>query len=436
MDLNNDLEKDELTADGEQGESHDNDDNDDNYEKKDSDNKRSDYEPIIGAYTKDDIFSQLIKEARERSDEKAKAQAKKAADEDEEVFIAGDGLDDDDFEDIPAEEKKTAPDISVSVNEQAKNRAAKRGLADKIKNAEVLKPEVIKDMFFGSKEQETDHRFVPNDADDFEEEEDYEDPVIFDQNRKKRIAADPNQDKMIFSIEYMLTPDQALDGYMLFYNEFIKKSNIKLTLIMGLLALIFLFAVIVSPKGYLSYMLLLMTLSVIALKWLNSASAKKEALQSADDVKNDSYRLDFYNSRILLKASELTGDKIYNYPPVMIRFEDIDLKVLDYEEFYVLIFKKNYVYTVPKSAMNKEQNSVFRKLLENILGDDYYEYYSREREAAERADRRKKKNTAKSDNEDESGGDSDNEKSSDKKEDGSENKLKSEKGSVDKKSNK
>ena len=349
------------------------------------------YEPIIGKYTKDDIFSKLIEEARARSDEKARAQAEKEAREDEEIFIAGDGLDDDDFEDIPDDEKEPeqpVPDISVSVNEAAKK---KHGIADRIKNSEVLKPEVIKDMFFGSKEQESDHRFAPEGSSDYEEEEDPEDPVVFDRNRKKRIAADPNQDKMIFSVEYMLTPDQALDGYMLFYNEFIKKSNIKLTFAMGILALIFLFAVIVSPKGYLSYMLLLMTLSVIAMKWLGSESAKKEALRSADDVKNDSYVLDFYNSRILLKASELTGDTIYNYPPVMIRFEDIDLKVLDYEELYVLIFKKNYVYTVPKSAMNKEQNNVFRKLLESILGDDYYEFYSREREAAERAERRSKK---------------------------------------------
>ena len=397
MDLNNDLEKDDI-ADGGEGAVP---------ESVSGGEPDSSYEPIIGSYTKDDIFTKLIEEARAKSDEKAREQAEKAADEDEDIFIAGDGLDDDDFEDIPEEEepgKKSAPDISVSVNETAKPKKA--GIADRIKNAEVLKPEVIKDMFFGSREPENDHKFAPEEAEVYDEEEDIEDPVVFDRNRKKRLAADPNQDKMIFSVEYMLTPDQALDGYMLFYNEFIKKSNIKLTFIMGILSLIFLFSVIISPKGYLNYMLLLMSLSVIALKWLNSESAKKEALMSADDVKNDSYKLDFYNSRILLKASELTGDKIYNYPPVMIRFEDIDLKVLDYEELYILIFKKNYVYTVPKNAMNDEQNRVFRKLLENILGDDYYEFYSREREAADRAERKKKKHSKDTDSEESGSNDS------------------------------
>lgn len=416
MDLEKDLEKDELSSEEEPEEA-----------EKDS-GQEDDYEPIIGAYTKDDIFTRLIEEARARSDEKAREQAEKQSDEDDEIFIAGDGLDDDDFEDIPKKEepeKESAPDISVSVNESAKPK--KDGLAKRIRNAEVLKPEVIKDMFFGSRDAESDHRFAPEDAEQYEEE-DIEDPVVFDRNRKKRIAADPNQDKMIFSVEYMLTPDQALDGYMLFYNEFIRKSNIKLTFIMGILAAVFLFSVIISPKGYLNYMLLLMTLSVIALKWINSEGAKKEALSSADDVINDSYRLDFYNSRILLKASELTGDKIYNYPPVMIRFEDIDLKVLDYEELYVLIFKKNYVYTVPKSAMNDEQNRVFRRLLESILGDDYYEFYSREREAAERAVRRKKEKAEKAGKEEESEKPAENEdKDSGKKSDDSNKKKEKDK---------
>ena len=112
----------------------------------------------------------------------------------------------------------------------------------------------------------------------------------------------------------------------------------------------------------------------------------------------------------------------------MIRFEDIDLKVLDYEELYVLIFKKNYVYTVPKSAMNDEQNRVFRRLLENILGDDYYEFYSREREAAERAVRRKKEKAEKAGKEEESEKPAENEdKDSGKKSDDSNKKKEKDK---------
>ena len=350
------------------------------------------YEPIIGSYEHDDMFEQLIREARQRSEEKARISAEKAAAEDEEIFIAGDGeTDEEDFAEDDEPQDEGAPEIMVSETPAKKQG---RGLAQRIKDSEVLKPEVIKDMFFGSERGDGEHdiKFTPDgEASEVSDEDDIEDPVALDRRTRKRKLADPNKEKVIFSIEYMLTPDQALDGYMLFYNEFVKKKNIKLTLILGVLALVFLFSVIVSPKGYINYMLLLITLSIIALRWLNSSGAKRDAVMSAEEVKNDSYRLDFYNSRILLKASEFTGDKIYTYPPVMIRFEDIDLKVLDYEEIYVLIFKKSYVYTVPKSAMTEEQNRVFGGLLESILGDDYCEFYSRVRVAEEKAERRRQK---------------------------------------------
>ena len=131
---------------------------------------------------------------------------------------------------------------------------------------------------------------------------------------------------------------------------------------------------LVYPKSYLNWVLMLICLAVIGITWLNSSSARKEAVYSADAVKNDSYKLSFFNSRIVIEESELAGDRIYSYQPVMIRFEDIDLKVIDCGGLYVLIFKKDYIYTVPKSAMNEQMNEVFRRHLSNILGDDYREY--------------------------------------------------------------
>lgn len=256
--------------------------------------------------------------------------------------------------------------------------------AQKIKDSEVLKPEVMKDMFFGSKIN--DKQFAPEEDYDVENDPD-ESNFIFSKSKRQRITADPANDKIIFSIEYMLTPDQVTEGYMLFYNEFVKRSNVKLTVILSLIAVVLLFSIIVSPKGYVNYLLLLMIAAALAMRWISSLSAKKYALMSADDVKNDSYKLDFYNSRILIQASELAGDKIYNYPPVMIRFEDIDLKVLDYEDLYVLIFKKDYIYTIPKDSMNEEQNKVFKSRLENILGDDYLQFYSPDRAAHRKAEK-------------------------------------------------
>ena len=222
----------------------------------------------------------------------------------------------------------------------------------------------IKDMFFGDK---------VNAKSSQETEEDDEETPVFGRRKRKPMTADPTKDKLIFSVEYMLTPDQAVEGYTLFYNEFVKKYNIKFTALLGAAAAVFLLLALISSTGYLNYLMMIICLSLIAMKWLNTFSAGKEASESADDVKNDSYKLSFYNSRILIEASQLAGDRIYNYPPVMIRFEDIDLKVIDCDGLYVLIFRKNYIYTVPQSALSERMRGIFKDHLMNILGDDYHE---------------------------------------------------------------
>ncbi len=280
-------------------------------------------------------------------------------------------------------EKSAEAENAEGAGGEKQPQGALSAIKGRLKSSELLDKAVLKDMFFGTGDKDAGKREVSAEGDEESEEQDddfdyldEEDEVqeLFDKSRKKRITADPKKDKKIFSIEYMITPEQAADGYELFYREFIKPKNIKFTIGFGIAAAVFMISGLVYPKSYLNWVLMLICLAVIGITWLNSSSARKEAVYSADAVKNDSYKLSFFNSRIVIEESELAGDRMYSYQPVMIRFEDIDLKVIDCGGLYVLIFKKDYIYTVPKSAMNEQMNEVFRRHLSNILGDDYREY--------------------------------------------------------------
>lgn len=279
-------------------------------------------------------------------------------------------------------EKSAEAENAEGAGGEKQPQGALSAIKGKLKSSELLDKAVLKDMFFGTGDKDAGKREVSAEGDEESKEQDdfdyldEEDEVqeLFDKSRKKRMTADPKKDKKIFSIEYMITPEQAADGYELFYREFIKPKNVRFTIGFGIAAAVFLISGLVYPKSYLNWVLMLICLAVIGITWLNSSSARKEAVYSADAVKNDSYKLSFFNLRIVIEESELAGDRIYSYQPVMIRFEDIDLKVIDCGGLYVLIFKKDYIYTVPKSAMNEQMNEVFRRHLSNILGDDYREY--------------------------------------------------------------
>lgn len=299
----------------------------------------------------DKLFSEIVAQA-EASYISSKEAAAKAEKENEKSS------------DTPAE-----PEIQVSKRENKRL----SDLADKIKNVEVLKPEVIKDMFFGSRDTASSEFYDDNDDD--EDEDDDDQPVLF--TKRRPYTADVKKDKLIFEAEYMLTPDQAAEGYMLFFNEFVRKKNVKISLMLGALTVLLLICSLIIPDSYMFYPFIFLSAAIIAIKWLGSMSARKDALASAERVKNDSYRLSFYNSRIIIKASELAGDTLYSYPPVMIRFEDIDLKVIDYDTIYVLVFRKDYVYTIPKDSFTSDMNRIFSAHLKNILSDDYFEFFTR-----------------------------------------------------------
>ncbi len=311
-------------------------------------------EPIISSSQKkpdkpvDDLFSSIIAEA-EASYETSKAQqaAQKASENAEPEM----------------------PEQGITVTKRKNSKAA--DIADRIKKSEMLQPEVLKDMFFGSRTQP--HSEEDTDSDDDDEES----PALFD--KRPRYTADAKKDKLIFEAEYSLTPEQAAEGYMLYHNEFVRRSNMKLSLLCATLSVLFLISILFSPRTLLLYILFLVCLLVIVLKWLSSAGARKEAVKAAERVKNDSYKLSFFSSRIIIKCSELSGDTLYTYPPVMIRFEDIDLKVIDYDDLYVLIFKGDMIYTIPKSSFTDRMNDVFTAHLMNILGDDYIEFFTRKR---------------------------------------------------------
>lgn len=349
-----------------------------------NDGEVADNEEIKPAETDFSAISDIIEEA-----EKAKTAAENdVLSEDEEDTGQSDIP-----KDTASQEEESFIKVSENSDSEPKHFISKEKIGSikgKIKDTGLFSSDMLKDMFFGSQNDEKPDNdgSAQTDDPDFEDEDENQ-PILFDKSRKKRITADPKQDKKIFDFEYMVTPDQAADGYTLFYNELIRPRNIKFTVLFGVAATVFLMSALAAPKNYLSWLLLIISLSVIALMWLNSYNARKAAGLSADDVKNDSYKLTFYNSRILIEASELAGDRVYHYSPVMIRFEDIELKVIDYDDLYVLIFKKDHIYTVPKDAMTEQMSTIFKNHLSNILGDDYREYYSKVEQQTESSERSK-----------------------------------------------
>ena len=58
-------------------------------------------------------------------------------------------------------------------------------------------------------------------------------------------------------------------------------------------------------------------------------------------------------------------------PPRIVGFEDISLNVLENDEMFIIILKKETIYVLAKRVMNEQQQETLRKTFSELLDNDY-----------------------------------------------------------------
>ena len=58
-------------------------------------------------------------------------------------------------------------------------------------------------------------------------------------------------------------------------------------------------------------------------------------------------------------------------PPRIVGFEDISLNVLENDEMFIIILKKETIYVLAKRVMNEQQQETLRKTFSELLDSDY-----------------------------------------------------------------
>ena len=62
---------------------------------------------------------------------------------------------------------------------------------------------------------------------------------------------------------------------------------------------------------------------------------------------------------------------MFPVPPRIVGFEDISLNVLENDEMFIIILKKETIYVLAKRVMNEQQQETLRKTFSELLDSDY-----------------------------------------------------------------
>lgn len=188
-------------------------------------------------------------------------------------------------------------------------------------------------------------------------------------------AYDNSDKEPVVSFEYDVKNDEEERAFLTFQKKYVYRHNWLVTLAFGIVAVIFLISIIKSPEGYLNYILCFLSLSVIFITWYNTRRIRKYLVKALKNLEDDKYIFTLYDDSFkietIMTEEEKAAEDFEPIPPRIVNFSDISLNVIENDEMFIIILKKETIYVLAKRVMNDEQIKILRSEFSNLLGEDF-----------------------------------------------------------------
>ena len=135
-------------------------------------------------------------------------------------------------------------------------------------------------------------------------------------------------------------------------------------------AVLFIVSIVRNPSGYLNWVLAFICLAIIVLTWYNTRRIRKYLMQALKPLEDDKYVFTLYDDSFKIETLP-TEEDFTPVPPRIVGFEDISLNVLENDEMFIIILKKETIYVLAKRVMNEQQQETLRKTFSELLDSDY-----------------------------------------------------------------
>lgn len=179
----------------------------------------------------------------------------------------------------------------------------------------------------------------------------------------------------VLSFEYDVKNEEEEKAFIAFQKKFVYAHNWKVTAAFGVVAALFIVSIINNPSTYLNWVLAFICLAVIVLTWYNTRRIRKYLMQALKPLEDDRYIFTLYEDSFKIETipteEEKQEEDFKPVPPRIVNFEDISLNVLENDEMFIIILKKETIYVLAKRVMSDEQQNVLRKTFSELLDSDY-----------------------------------------------------------------
>lgn len=179
----------------------------------------------------------------------------------------------------------------------------------------------------------------------------------------------------VLSFEYDVKNEEEERAFLAFQKKFVYAHNWKITAAFGVVAVLFIVSIVRNPSGYLNWVLAFICLAIIVLTWYNTRRIRKYLMQALKPLEDDKYVFTLYDDSFKIETlpteEEKQEEDFTPVPPRIVGFEDISLNVLENDEMFIIILKKETIYVLAKRVMNEQQQETLRKTFSELLDSDY-----------------------------------------------------------------
>lgn len=188
------------------------------------------------------------------------------------------------------------------------------------------------------------------------------------------------EEKYKLEKEYSISANTFREGYLAFQKKYIYVKSYIFMGIFTLLAADFIYAAVKDPKNYFAYLLIVICLSLAFREWYNPRKIRRSLVDTVKELGEPVYKIGVGESFVDISTvsvpdgiEEETGEGETESDESSISEEsdlpeptripaDEKMNILEYDEFFLLIYGKAVFYIIPKENFEEKELEVIRNI--------------------------------------------------------------------------
>lgn len=176
------------------------------------------------------------------------------------------------------------------------------------------------------------------------------------------------------SFEFNVTNEEEGDAFLTFQKKYVYKKNWIKTIGFALLAVGFAVSAWRDPSIAMNYILFGVCAAAIAAIWFNMKKIRSSLLDALKILEDDRYVFSLYDDSFVIETivteEEKNSEDFKPIPPRIVKFNEGEIDIIEKDDMFVVILKKDTIYVLSKRCMDENQCEILRNKLDMFFSEN------------------------------------------------------------------